>query len=175
MSEPTRGDRISLIRDAVTLRPATDADYDFLRRLYHSTRAEEMKQFPFTDEQKVAFLDQQFAAQYEYYRQHYPTCERNLIFVGDEPAGRLWTDEWRDQIRMVDIALMPEWRGRGIGESLVREVLSRGERAGKPVTIHVEAFNPVLRMYERLGFQNVDTNGVYYLMKWVPPQANAAS
>lgn len=175
MSELTKGDRISQIRDAVTLRPAADADYDFLRRLYHSTRAEEMKQFPFTDEQKAAFLDQQFAAQHQYYTQHYPTCERNLIVVRDEPVGRLWTDEWGDQIRIVDIALMPEWRGRGLGESLVRDVLTRGERVGKPVTIHVEGFNPALRMYERLGFQNVHTNGVYYLMKWTPSQANAAS
>lgn len=167
MSQP-KGDRMRQIRDAVTFRPSTEDDYDFLRRLYHSTRAEEMKHFPFTEEQKVIFLDSQFAAQYEHYAAHYPTCERNLIEVGGEPAGRLWIDEWPDQIRLVDIALMPEWRGQGIGESLVREVLERATKAGKPVTIHVERFNPALQMYERLGFANVDTNGVYFLMKWLP-------
>ena len=63
---------------------------------------------------------------------------------------------------------MPEWRGTGVGTELVRSVLARGQAAGKPVTIHVEAFNPALRLYQRLGFQKVDTNGIYYLMKWTP-------
>jgi ribosomal protein S18 acetylase RimI-like enzyme len=55
---------------------------------------------------------------------------------------------------------------------LLHEVLERGRRAGKPVTIHVEGFNPALRLYERLGFVKVDTNGMYYLMKWTPSDAN---
>ncbi len=153
---------------AVTLRPATDSDYDFMRRLYHATRAEEMQQFPFDEAQKTEFLDSQFSAQFEHYRIHYPTVERNIIEKDGQPVGRLWIDEWKDQIRLVDIALMPEWRGTGIGTGLVRDVLARGEAAGKPVTIHVEGFNPALRLYQRLGFQHVDTNGVYYLMKWTP-------
>jgi ribosomal protein S18 acetylase RimI-like enzyme len=153
---------------AVTLRSATDSDYDFMRRLYHSTRAEEMQYFPFDEAQKTEFLDQQFSAQFEHYRIHYPTVERTIIEKDGQPIGRLWIDEWKDQIRLVDIALMPECRGTGIGTDLVRGVLARGESAGKPVTIHVEGFNPALRLYQRLGFQHVDTNGAYYLMKWTP-------
>ena len=152
----------------MTLRPATDADYEFMRRLYHATRAEEMRHFPFDDDQKRAFLDQQFAAQFAHYQQHYPTCERNIIERDGAPIGRLWIDEWHDQIRLVDIALMPEARGTGIGTALVGDVLARGGAAGKAVTIHVEAFNPALHLYERLGFVKVDTNGVYYLMRWTP-------
>ena len=139
-----------------------------MRQLYGSTREEEMKQFPFDEHQKKAFLDQQFAAQYQHYQLHYPTCERNIIEKDGKPIGRFWVDEWRDQIRLVDIALMPEARGSGVGTMLVREVLERGRKGGKPVTIHVEGYNPALRLYERLGFVKVDTNGVYYLMKWTP-------
>ena len=168
-----KGDRAVL--GAITLRPATDADYDFMRRLYHLNRAEEMQHFPLTDEQKIAFLDQQFAAQFEHYGIHYPTCERNIVESDGAPIGRLWIDEWRDQIRLVDIALMPEWRGSGVGSMLLHDVLRRGERAGKPVTIHVEAYNPALRLYQRLGFVQVDTNGVYLLMRWTPSQVNTAS
>jgi ribosomal protein S18 acetylase RimI-like enzyme len=162
----TSGDRAS---GAVTLRPATDADYFFMRRLYESTREEEMKQFPFDEDRKKEFLDQQFGAQYQHYQMHYPTCERNIVEKDGQRIGRLWIDEWRDQIRLVDIALMAEWRGSGIGTALLHDVLARGARAGKPVTIHVEGYNPALRLYERLGFVKVDTNGVYYLMKWTPP------
>jgi len=167
------GDRA--VPGAITLRLAADADYDFMRRLYHSTRAEEMQHFPFDDAQKSAFLDQQFAAQFEHYGIHYPTVERNIIESDGKPIGRMWIDEWRDQIRLVDIALMPEWRGSGVGSMLLHDVLRRGERAGKPVTIHVEAYNPALDLYKRLGFEKVDTNGVYLLMKWTPPQVNTAS
>jgi ribosomal protein S18 acetylase RimI-like enzyme len=153
----------------ITLRPATDADYDFMRLLYHSTRVEEMQHFPFDDAEKKTFLDQQFAAQFQHYQIHYPTCERNIIEQDGRPVGRLWIDEWRDQIRLVDIALMPESRAGGIGSALLRQVMDRGAAAGKPVTIHVEAYNPALRLYKRLGFEHVDTNGVYYLMRWTPP------
>lgn len=164
-SNPT-GDRA--FTGAVTLRASTDADYDFMRQLYEAGREDEMRHFPFDEQQKKAFLDQQFAAQYEHYRIHYPTCERNIIEAGGRPIGRLWVDEWSDQIRLVDVALMPEWRGTGVGTRLLRDLLDRATKTGKPVTIHVEAYNPALRLYERLGFQKVDTNGVYYLMKWTP-------
>ena len=172
MTSSALGDRAAR---AVTLRPATDADYAFMRFLYGATREEEMQHFPFDDARKAAFLDQQFAAQSEHYRVHYPTCERNIIEKDGVPIGRLWIDEWRDQIRLVDIALLPQWRGSGVGTALLRDVLARGAAAGKPVTIHVAAYNPALRLYERLGFVKVDTNGVYLLMKWTPDQANTAS
>jgi ribosomal protein S18 acetylase RimI-like enzyme len=157
--------------DSIILRPATDADYGFMRRLYESARAEEMTRFPFDDAQKKVFLDQQFKAQFEHYGIHYPTCERNIVESDGEPIGRFWIDEWRDQIRIVDIALLPERRASGIGSKLLHQLLDRGDRAGKPVTIHVEAFNPALRLYQRLGFEKVDTNGVYYLMRRAPRAA----
>ena len=166
MSPSPQGDRAA---GAVTLRPATPRDYDFMRRLYHSIRAEEMVHFPFDEAQKQQFLDEQFAAQFQHYGIHYPTVERNIVEKDGQPIGRLWIDEWKDQIRLVDIALMPEWRGSGIGSRLLRDVLARGTAVGKPVTIHVEGFNPALRLYQRLGFEHVDTNGVYYLMRWTPP------
>ena len=159
----------------IALRRATDADYDFMRDLYASTREAEMAHFPFDEAQKHAFLDQQFAAQFTHYGIHYPTCERNIIEHDGVSVGRLWIDEWRDQIRLVDIALLPECRGAGIGSTLLRQVMDRGSAAGKPVTIHVESFNPALRLYRRLGFEHVDTNGVYLLMRWTPPQVKTAS
>jgi len=150
----------------IVLRPAADADYAFMRQLYGSTRAEEMTRFPFDEAQKKVFLDQQFAAQFEHYGIHYPTCERNIIERDGQPVGRFWIDEWDDQIRIVDIALLPECRGTGIGSRLLHQVMDRAAAAGKPVTIHVERFNPAMSLYKRLGFEHVDEHGVYYLMRW---------
>src|SRR3954470_3649860 len=131
----------------ISLRPATDADYAFMRRLYESARAEEMERFPFDDAQKKSFLDQQFAAQFEHYGIHYPTCERNVVERDGKPVGRFWIDDGEDQIRVVDIALLPECRGAGIGSRLLHQVMDRAAAAGKPVPIHLERFHSALRLF----------------------------
>jgi ribosomal protein S18 acetylase RimI-like enzyme len=92
-----------------------------------------------------------------------------------EPIGRLYVDRWADQIRLVDIALLPEHRGAGLGRAILEELLAEGERRGLPVTIHVEYNNPALRLYRRLGFRHVDSNGIYYLMRWEPTPPGAPS
>lgn len=174
-SPSSESDRVAVRRDAITFRAATDDDYDFERLLYHDVRREEMELFPFGDEQKLQFLDWQFAAQHKHYREHYPTCDWNIIEKDGAPIGRLIIDRWKDQIRIVDIALRSETRNSGIGSMLLREILEQGREAGLPVTIHVEAHNPAMHLYDRLGFQHVDTSGVYHLMRWSPDQVKTAS
>ena len=161
------GNRVAS-RDAIALRPGTDEDYDFQRRLYHDVRAEEMKSFPFDEVQKKTFLDWQFDCQWKHYREHYPTCDWRIIEKDGQPIGRLLVDRWRDQIRIVDIALLSSARGNGIGSALMGEILEEGRSSGKPVSIHVEVFNPAQQLYRRLGFQQVDTSGAYHLMRWSP-------
>ncbi|HUP63456.1 MAG TPA: GNAT family N-acetyltransferase [Thermoanaerobaculia bacterium] len=168
MSSSSAGDRVAVTRDAITCRPGTDDDYDFQRLLYHDARAEEMQNFPFDDAQKRAFLDWQFDCQWKHYREHYPTCDWRIIMRDGQAIGRLLIDRWADQIRIVDIALVSAARGSGIGSMLMQEILDEGRAAGKPVTIHVEVFNPAQRLYQRLGFQQVDSSGAYHLMQWSP-------
>lgn len=175
MNLSSTGDRAAISRGAITFRAGTDGDYDFQRRLYHDARAEEMKHFPFEDAQKKAFLDWQFDCQWNHYREHYPTCDWRIIESNGVPVGRLLIDRWPDQIRVVDIALVSEMRGGGIGSMLMQEILDEGRASGKPVTIHVEVFNPAQTLYQRLGFQQVDTSGAYHLMRWSPDQVNTAS
>ena len=74
----------------------------------------------------------------------------------------------------MDIALLPGFRGGGIGTALLNDILAEGERTARPVTIHVESFNPAQRLYARLGFVKVASNGVYYLLEWKPPGTSAA-
>lgn len=159
---------LAVSRDAIGLRPGTEADYEFQRVLYHDVRAEEMRHFPFDEVQKRTFLDWQFDCQWKHYREHYPTCQWQIITREGQPIGRLLVDRWPDQIRIVDIALLASTRGKGIGSMLMAEILEEGQRAAKPVTIHVEVFNPAQQLYQRLGFKQVDTSGAYHLMRWSP-------
>ena len=149
------------------LRPETEEDLEFLYHLYASTRADETALLDWTEEEKESFLRMQFSAQRGYYREHYRESRFDVIEREGEAIGRLYVARWPDDIRVVDIALMPEHRGQGVGGGLMRALLEEAAVAGKSVSIHVEVDNPALRLYERLGFQaKGEDNGVYRLMQW---------
>lgn len=150
----------------ITLRPIRDEDLPLLYRIYASTRQEELAAVDWTPEQKAAFLRMQFDAQHAHYQKHYRGAEFSLVLCDGAPVGRLYVGRWREEIRLVDVALLPEHRGAGIGTRLLRRLFAEAEAAGKPVRIHVEQMNPALRLYERLGFRRIGDHGVYHLMEW---------
>jgi GNAT superfamily N-acetyltransferase len=152
----------------ITFRPITETDHAFLRELYGSTRAQEMEAVPWPTEEKRAFLDMQFDAQHRFYAKQFPTASFELVLENGEAIGRLYVDRRRDEHRVIDIALLPEWRGRGVGGQLMRGLLEEAAGVGKMVRIHVERLNPAMRLYERLGFQKIEDQGVYDLMEWRP-------
>ena len=154
--------------ESVRLRIATSQDIAFLQDVYASTRAEELAQVPWTDAQKKAFTDQQFTAQDIHYRRHYPTAKFQIIEKDGRGAGRLYVDHWAHEIRIMDIALLPAYRRKGIGTALIRELQETARSDSKSLSIHVEKFNPALRLYERLGFRPKEDKGVYLLMEWAP-------
>lgn len=158
--------------DRIGFRDIDDGDLPFLRELYASTRAEEMAAVPWTETEKREFLLQQFSFQHAYYSKHFTEASFQLILLDGSPIGRLYLDRRPDEIRLIDIALLPAYRNQGIGGQLMREVLEEGDRRGLPVRIHVEQNNPALRLYRRLGFQRVGDVGVYYLMEWRPDETN---
>ena len=148
------------------LRTVTPEDEQFLRAVYASTRAEELARVPWSDEQKRAFTDMQFAAQDADYRRNYPEAQYSIIKVKGVPAGRLYVDRGSQEIRIIDIALLPEHRRAGIGTSLLRALQEEARTAGKTLSIHVEKFNPARSLYHRLGFRQIEDKGVYLLLEW---------
>ena len=155
---------------ALALRPAERSDYEFLERLYASTRAAEVAPLPWSAEQKWAFLAQQFAAQSAHYARHYADASFSVVLVNGERAGRMIVARRESQFILIDIALTAEHRSRGIGTRLMAPVLDEAVERRVPVEIHVERENPALRLYQRLGFEPVDTDGVYLRMER-PPRA----
>ena len=153
----------------IELRPAGPDDAEFLYRVYAHTRYEELAAARWPAEQVEAFLRMQFQAQDAHYRQHYPAGAFDVILVKGVPAGRLYVDRWPDQIRVIDISLLPDFRGAGVGTVLFHRLMSEAAASGRRVSIHVESFNPARRLYERLGFVKIDSTGIYDLMEWTPP------
>jgi ribosomal protein S18 acetylase RimI-like enzyme len=159
----------SAARFDIAYRPAREDEIDFLGTVYASTREEELAQTGWPEEARQAFLSQQHEAQHAHYANVYPEAERLVIERGGERIGRLYLMEWPANLRIVDIALLPAARGQGIGEAILRDIGADAASRGKKVSIHVETFNPARRLYERLGFADVEDKGVYKLMEWSPP------
>jgi ribosomal protein S18 acetylase RimI-like enzyme len=110
----------------------------------------------------------QFDAQDAWWHENYAEATFDVILADGEPAGRLYVHRGRSEIRIVDIALVPEHRGNGIGTRLLEELLAEGDAGGKSLTIHVERMNPALRLYERLGFSVAEDKGVYLFLERPP-------
>jgi len=147
-------------------RRIADADLAFLARLYASTRARELAAFPWSDAEKAAFLDMQFRAQHTHYQQQYPDVERLVAMRAGEDIGRLYLERRPGQHDIIDIAFLPEHRGRGLGTAVMRDLLDEAAEAGKAVALHVETTNPAMRLYRRLGFATEEDKGVYDMMRW---------
>lgn len=146
--------------------PATDGA--FLDRLYATTREEELAQTGWSRAEVRRFLHQQSQLQRAHYREHYPEAEFLLIVGDDGPVGRLYTDARPGELRLMDIALLPEWRGGGRGTTIIEALQDWAVASDTAITLHVEPFNRAARLYRRLGFETVETRGVYELMRWVP-------
>lgn len=149
----------------VDLRAATGDDIALLCDVYASTRLDELAVTNWPDAAKLAFLEQQFAAQHRHYQEHYDGAEWLVIEQGGVAVGRLYLVEWASEHRIVDIALLPAARGGGVGSALLADLAGLSARTGKPLTIHVERNNPARHLYLRHGFVPAGEAGVYDLMR----------
>jgi len=155
--------------EPVTLRSVRADDEAFLLQVYASTRLDELASAAWDEAQREAFLRLQFAAQQQHYQAHFPEADHQVILLGDRPIGRLYVARNTDEVRILDIALLPEQRSSGVGSYIIKEILAEAEKAEKPVRIYVESFNPSLRLFERLGFSPVQDIGTHLLMEWRSP------
>lgn len=159
----------------ITLRPSTDEDRPFLQRVYASTREEELATAPWPEEQKRQFLEMQFQAQDMDYRARRPDAQFLVIEADGTPIGRLYRVFLDDELRVMDIALLPEWRGQGIGSALIDDIIAEADAAGLIVSLHVERWNPARRLYDRLGFDVTGETEVYLRLERPPGTARRAA
>jgi GNAT superfamily N-acetyltransferase len=162
----------ALADQGFALRPENEADILFLRRLYVSTRWEELAPLiDWTQAQKVAFLESQFGLQRHHYRTYFLATDFAVLEKDGVPMGRLYVDRQKTMLNVVDISLLPEWRGHGTGTALMQAVCAEAGAAGKKVSIYVEKFNPAQTLYRRLGFREVADEGVHWIMEWTSDRA----
>jgi ribosomal protein S18 acetylase RimI-like enzyme len=152
-----------------TARPATSQDEPFLFELYKTMRAWEMAQVDWGESEKDKFLQQQFNAQKNHYLQAFPNATHNIILHNDQPIGRIYVDHNPNEIRLLDIVLLPETRNQGIGKAYLQALQHQAQQANIPLRFYVWQLNQAAqRFYQRHGCQMVQEVGAYILMEWRP-------
>ena len=152
----------------VSYRKFGEADLPFVAELYASTRREEVAVTGWPPEIQAAFLAQQHEAQHRHYTEHFADAEWLIVERAGEAVGRLYLRELPDDWHIIDISLLPEHRGHGIGGAILRDILDHSASLAKAVTIHVERNNPARSLYARLGFEMVEEGGVYDFLRARP-------
>ena len=154
----------------LSLRPATDADQEFLVSVFASTRADELQALSWNPIQAETFIKIQYNAQQQSYRLSYPAAENNIILYDGQPIGRMLIDRSEELIHLVDIAILPDYRNHGVGAELIGGLLAEGATTGREVVLSVFHLNPAIHLYDRLGFARVDEESPYWKMRWRPEQ-----
>ena len=169
-------DRDRVKTNGITLRPAEPDDEGFLLRVYAGTREPERCAGQWRDEEWGAFVRMQYEAQRRHYQAHFPDAEHRIILSNGEPVGRIWVLRAEDEIRLLDIAILPECQRRGIGTHLIRSLQTDARAACVPLRHSVELDNcRARRLYERLGFSAIETHGLHTLMEWDSSEDSASS
>jgi ribosomal protein S18 acetylase RimI-like enzyme len=150
----------------ITLRPVAGSDDEFLLSVYASTRAQEMAMVPWSEDQKQVFVRAQFAAQNQHYAAEHPQANHDIVCCDGIAVGRVYVARNPDALHILDITILPQYRGVGTGSTVLRRLMEEGADTAKPVTIYVESFNPSLALFRKLGFEPVSASGFHQLLRW---------
>jgi ribosomal protein S18 acetylase RimI-like enzyme len=161
----------------VSLRPVCPEDDEFLFSVYASTHWEALGLGDWESDGAQELLRMQYRLQQTHYQRYYADAEVSIVMLDGEAIGRLDTQRGPDELRLIDIALLPTHRGSGVGHKLIQDLLEQARVEGKAVRLQVQRGNPAARLYARLGFKrtggsNESTQSteseIYCEMEWLP-------
>ena len=152
----------------IELRPVGEKDNAFIETVYRSTREDELKLINWTEQQKWAFISMQSMAQLAEYKTKFPDAAFQVIIYEKKDAGRFYTWENENEIRLIDITLLPPFRGKGIGKFLLGELIKKSNKVQKKISLHVDPVNRALKLYQCSGFIHMKNNGRHYYMERIP-------
>jgi ribosomal protein S18 acetylase RimI-like enzyme len=144
-------------------RPATADDEPFLRRLIIETLTQELAAWLWPEAIREQLLEMQYRGKRQGIAANYAAAELSVIELSvieasptdaaPQPVGWIVVAPSDTDLHIVEIAVLPESRGKGIGAAALRGVLEVADRRGVPVRLNVTTGNRAVRLYERLGFR----------------------
>jgi ribosomal protein S18 acetylase RimI-like enzyme len=164
--------QVTVAVPSVRLRAVEPGDAESLHAIFASSRERELAALP--PDRRDGFLRLQFDAQDRQYREAHPNGSFDLVLAGDTVIGRLYVERGADAVHVIDVTLLPEHRGAGIGSALLGQLIADADASALPVRLHVERANRAAGLYERLGFRELEDRGAYLLLER-PAQLKTAS
>jgi len=149
----------------LSLRSVGPEDQNLLLALFASAREKELALVDWSDDRRRVFLETQFRAQQEHYQKHFSHRDHHIVMLNGRPVGMTDIARSDQEIRVLDVIILPEFRNTGIGTELMQDLLVEADHLGKTLRLYVEKFNPAFRLYTRLGFTVIEDTGVHYLME----------
>jgi GNAT superfamily N-acetyltransferase len=153
--------------ESLSLRPVASGDEEFLFVVYAGSRGDDLRGLGWDEERITEFLRMQYVAQHRFLESEYHRADDRVVLLNGEGIGRVLVERSDDEIRGIDIALLPEFRNQGIGTWLITQLQSEATRARKPLRIQVIRFSPAVTLLERLGFSRTSETGTHYQMEWI--------
>jgi ribosomal protein S18 acetylase RimI-like enzyme len=124
------------------LRPATDADKEFLFDLHRQAMRDYVERlWGWDDIVQRRLFDERFASR-----------PFKVIQANGEDIGVLQLQDRPEEVVLDLIELLPAWQGKGVGTAVIRSLFAQG----KAVSLRVLTSNPrAAALYQRLGFRVV--------------------
>jgi len=154
--------------ESITLRPATEDDQDFLLSLFKSSRGDDLRGLGWSEERIGEFLAMQYEAQQNFVTTDHPKLNDQIVLADGTPVGHLAVEQRPNEIRIVDLSLLPDYRNRGTGVMLIQELQTQATAAKRPLRLQVIRFNRAVGLFERLGFRRTSETGTHFQMEWLP-------
>ena len=154
--------------NSITTRAVQPDDQAFLIQVYKSSRGDDLRGLGWDEDRISEFLDMQYDAQQNFYKSDYADASDELILLSDQPIGRLLTESQPHEIRLIDLALLPEYRERGFGTGILQKLQGRAKIERKPLRLQVIRFSRAVNLFERLGFGRTGETGTHFQMEWLP-------
>lgn len=151
----------------ISLRAESEDDASFLEELVIAVRENEIGYRELTVDERNRLLKEQNRLQLAHYRKHYPTAFFLIVEANSKPIGRLYLDHQADRIHVVELSLLPDFQGHGIGHQLLKNIQAEATRTQLAVTLSVGIGSPAQSFYDRLGFQVTGTTDTHFKMKWL--------
>ncbi|MBB6184835.1 GNAT family N-acetyltransferase [Oleiagrimonas soli] len=149
------------------LRRASAEDLPFLQHLYAETRAAELRATGWPQALCERFVADQFVLQHTHYVRRYADADFLVLQLEARAIGRLYLQREASDDLIIDIALLAEVRGRGVGSALIIHIQQNAARTDRGVRLHVDLRNEAAyRLYLRLGFRDTGVEGAYRGMRW---------
>ncbi len=154
------------INEKIVLRPVKKDEEDFWKEVFCDSVRGHFSTAGLSADQLNELLEMQYQAQKADYERNYPQAENDVILYDGNLAGRVILSTEHNDLHLIDIAVLSDFRNRGIGTAILENLFEKSRRTKLPIRFYVEKNNPAFRLYERLGFETIADVQTHFQMQW---------